>query len=615
MYKLQVSLYFLLMVVLGFVLGCLKNVVTDQFVQHAAVSPFGDEFAVPRPLIIEDSYSDAYWHESMEDPLLPYDDGRVMAELENQPVKNIRDTGVSVPQIALEGAPLTPAPAPPAPPAPAPALPAPPVPAPAPLAPTPALLVPPAPPVPAPAPLAPAPALSTSAPVPAQALALLPAAVKPGAVVNREMSSQHHVTPHSNNEQDQFSIKRTTGGSKSSYVATGYMLAVNYYEQQTMGSRNLFQLQCLAAHLNFTLVKPVMKDSFLRTPLDDSSQLKFLKFEDSFDLADWNARTERSHHAPLVEWDTFLSTAPRDVILLRINYPSVSDINQRKKLGRPVTHKSLDDQYKKGCGSEWPIASEVAFFKAKRFQIVREVCLNFYYGDEITFADFARHLLGEHSGAKVTVIMDMWRGLGSSQRVLIRDVCTNTYPIQEYIQPSQHVVRLAEAYIQTYMSGRPYVAVMGRLEMSLLTVHTKGLSISSCLKDTAADLMKLRKESGLNETFLSLDIGKYGSKKWRGSKDKELPQLVGHFLSTTVGEQMSLASWESQFEDISGTKDAGFIAMLQKVIVTRAKCILFVGGGAFQRHALHLYRQLNRDKREECLRYVKSCTSPSKFQL
>lgn len=393
----------------------------------------------------------------------------------------------------------------------------------------------------------------------------------------------------------------------------GYVLAVNYYEQQTIGSRNMIQLQCYAEHLNLAVVKPVMKDSFLRTPLNSKSQKGYLKFEDSFNLEEWNAYTEKAAYAPLVKWEVFIQRAPRSVILVKFNYPSLSVINSKKKAGL-VTQRAQGERYKSGCTQNWPTSAELAFLEANGFKIVREVCFNFYHGDTLTRQEFDQHLLDGHSN--VTVVMDFWRGMGSRQRVLLQDACVATYPIHEHIRPSQRVVRDAEAYIQTHLKGSPYyVAVMGRLEMSLLTVHSKQFSVPYCFKAILSELVKLKKTKHLKTTFLSIDVGKYGTKKWRSEMGVEMANDVERFLGSVYGKNTTVKEWEVSFEDVSSSKDAGYIGLLQKVIVTRARCILFAGGGAFQRNALNVYRQLNPNKNHQCLRVVKSCTSSTKLLL
>ena len=395
----------------------------------------------------------------------------------------------------------------------------------------------------------------------------------------------------------------------------GYVLAVNYYEQQSMGSRNLFQLQCWAGQLGLAVVKPVMKDSFLLTPLDQRQQQNLLKFEDSFDLEEWSRQTSISQFAPLVEWSDFLSKAPRDVILVTYNYPSVSVLKTRQKAGEPVLQDHVGDRYKLGCSSKWPTSSQLAFLGSNGFRVVRTVCFNFYLGDQLTMDEFNAHLLGEYHANNVTIIMDLWRGLGTGQRVLIKDACSSTYPINERIKLSSQLLSDASRYTEANLGGQPLIAVMGRLEMTLLTVHKKEPVLPFCLKEIVSELNLFKKDVGINTTFLSIDIGRYGSKKWRTSMDSDLKRDFSSFVQNIYGASTSVSSWEKTFEDIAVTRDAGYIGLLQKVIVIQAKCVLFVGGGAFQRHALHLYRQLHPRMEEQCLRVVSSCTSSTKFRL
>ncbi len=448
-----------------------------------------------------------------------------------------------------------------------------------------------------------------------------------GTVPDSSVESEKDAT-HQNSNKIRASIEERKGlervtkspasvRSGSSSGHTGYLLAVNYYEQQTMGSRNMIQLQCLARHLKAAVVKPVMKDSLLRTPLNDAYQRDFIKFEDSFDLGEWMEQARRAGYAPLVEWEQFLVQAPHDVILVQFNYPSVSMVKEMKKKEGVATHRAQNGRHKSGCAPNWPSMTELAFLKRKRFSIVRQVCFNFIYGDTVTLEEFDEHMLGGYSSTNVTIVMDMWRGLGSEQRVLIAGGgggCTAIDLIHERIRPSQCLVEDAEEYIRRYLKGGPFIAVMGRLEMSLLTVYKK-ISVSYCFKETYSSLLDLQKETWMNETFLSIDIGQYGTKKWRHGMDREMATDFQEFLSSVYGREISVKNWESTFSSTSSFADSGYIGLLQKVIVTRARCILFVGGGAFQRHTLHLYRQLNPDKSRQCLRVVKPCTSATKLAL
>ena len=399
--------------------------------------------------------------------------------------------------------------------------------------------------------------------------------------------------------------------------AHGYILAANYYEQQTMASRNMIQLQCYAKHLNLAVVKPVTRDSFLRTLLsevDAPPKGEWLQFEDSFDLEEWQDQSKRAGYTPLVGWDQFLADAPRDIVLCRFNYPSLAVINERKKAG-PVTQRAQNDRYTKGCSEKWPSSSEMAFLRDRGFKIVREVCFNFYHGDTLTREEFDTHLMGGVNSSDVTVVMDLWRGMGSSQRVLVQDRCAAVYAFHEHVQLSRRLAQDAETYIQTHLRGGPFVTVMGRMEMALLTVHTKQFSPSLCFRAILSDLLKLKESVHINTTFLSIDIGTYGTKKWRNHSDKELLSELESFVGSVYGREATVRSWEASFEEVSSSRDAGYVSLLQKAVVTRARCVLFAGGGAFQRHTLHLYQQLNSDRNSWCLRIVKQCTSPTKLTL
>ena len=394
----------------------------------------------------------------------------------------------------------------------------------------------------------------------------------------------------------------------------GYALTVNYYEQQTMGLRNMMQLQCWAQSLGLCVVKPVMHDSFLRTPLDSSHQASYLKFEDSFDEQEWNHYSEKLGYALLVSWKEFMASAPRDVVLVSFEHPSVSMLKARQKAGQGLFQSPDPQRYTTGCSSKWPSASETTFLRTNGFNIIRKVCFNFYHGDQLSLETFNGHILEGLAPNSVTVIMETWRGISSAQRVLVKDVCQNTALVQERLHLSSHLGQQAEQYIHKYLgASRQYLAIMGRLEISLLTVHKKVPVVPFCLEETLSQWKKFKSETHLDRTFLSIDIGRYGSKKYRSKLDPELDMVFHKFFQTLFGSSLTVREWEKQFELITGSSDAGYIGLLQKMLVTRAQCVLFVGGGAFQRHALYLYKQLHPDPKDQCYRIVKTCTNSSKL--
>lgn len=420
-------------------------------------------------------------------------------------------------------------------------------------------------------------------------------------------NDQQVIVKHQTNEH----LRPALNLSSITSVKNGVVLAVNFYEQQTMASRNMFQLQCWAKTLNLDVVQPATKDSFLLTPLDEQVWSHQLRFQDLYDIAEWDKFSKQHHHSSLINWETFLNDGPRKVIIASFNYPSVSVLKARQRARQPILHPPVGDRYKNGCDRHFPTSAEIKFLNANSFVIVRRVCFNFYYGDELSLSEFNSHLLGEYSNNEVTIVMEMWRGMSSGQRVLIKNFpCSETYPIQEIISPSPRLLRDAESYVNAHFPGGHFLAVMGRYEMSLLTSHK---SVPYCLKDTLYTFQKFKKDTHMDHGFLAIDVGKYGSKKWRKGADSDIMSEVDHLFHGVYGDNASISEWEKGFESVSGTIDAGYIGLLQKVIVTRAQCVLFVGGGAFQRHALYLYKSLHRNS--VCARVVDQCTSKNKFRL
>lgn len=430
--------------------------------------------------------------------------------------------------------------------------------------------------------------------------------------------SVHTVSSHDTSRISSYSITAHSPSPASSSKAadsSGYVLAVGIYEQQTIACKNLFQLQCWAASLGMSVVKPVMKDSFLKTPLSDDAQRQSLRFEDLFDLADWNREAKQRRYSALVSWSDFLSKAPRKVIIVCFTYPSVSLLKLRVKAGEAAVHAAQGERYKSGCKTQWPTEHELQYLQSKGFVVVRTVCLNFYYGDKLSSEVFNAHIFGEFSPSEVTVAMEMWRGIGSGQRVLIHHSCEIVPLINERIAPSDRQVRDAKAYVKEHLNGEPYLAIIGRLEMSMLTVRSSSPVIPYCLEATHKKWDQLKRELGLQRTFLSIDIGRYGSKRFRYHLDPTLKSEFVHFFQSIYGPSATVRDWERTFENVSGLTDPGYVGLLQKVIVTRAKCVLFVGGGAFQRHALHLYQMGHPSPAEQCVHVVKECTSASKLHL
>ena len=403
----------------------------------------------------------------------------------------------------------------------------------------------------------------------------------------------------------------------------GYMLADDYWEQQSSGSRNLQLLQCWAGHLNLSVVEPFTQDSSLRTylmslhPVNKQGQPE-LRFSDLFNLQTWNRENKALGHAVLDRWEDFLIHSPKDVITVQFKYAYVDEVHQNRKRLQQNPSQSLQSsvRYKTGCTRGWPRENQILFLRSEHYRIVRTVCFNFEYGDFLTADDFNKHIYDRFAPENTTVVFKQWRGTGGIGRVLIKDSpCHNSF-VQEHIVPSQRLIAETKLYTEKYLAGSSttYIAIMARLEKSKITMRRDGI-VSYCLDKTISYWEQLKSDSGIDTTFLSIDIGKYGSNSFRNTGDRsDLSTEFRKFFTRLYNNSLTIPSWEHTFEDVSHGTDAGYIALLQKTIVTRAKCVIFVGGGSFQKHALNLYRTLH-PRQDHCIRIVNECTLPKNLPL
>ena len=399
----------------------------------------------------------------------------------------------------------------------------------------------------------------------------------------------------------------------------GYVVVLKVYEQQTMASGNLLQLQCWASMVNMSLVTPFMKLSFIVTPLDEMRQRTHLSLWDTFSRTHWQAHTEAHGYLPMVGWEEWIRQAPRKVIIVQFKHPVLSRVKEMQQHGITFPHPHSGNTFDRGCEFRFISGKVVqAFLKAKGFIIVRKVCFNFQYGDGFTFAEFQEHLFGPLQPGDVSVIFDMWRGLHEPQRVLITDkICREQHPFREQVRPSTRLLQDAQRYRDKFLGPDDYIAVITRFEMTGLSRQHEldndtHAEIPRCISKTLAQLNQLRTDTGIEHTFLSIDIGKYGSSSFAKKRYyNHLPDMIG-FVHKVYGGRMALVDIEHTLEHVSGTNDSGYIASLQQLIVTKAMCILFMGGGSFQRHALHMYQELHPNTQEQCIHVVESCTNPNR---
>ena len=386
----------------------------------------------------------------------------------------------------------------------------------------------------------------------------------------------------------------------------GYVLGYSIWEQQSNGLKNLFELKCWANSVNVSLVKPYTVNSFFLTPLQRSIRRKLLPLDMYFNFSK-HGGDEGSYPEGniFVDWQEFVSTASRNVVVVDFVYK-----------GKKKFHKERScvqgDKYLPYYRSEESFS--VGIFE-NGFTVVRNVCLNFYNYKDFTESQFYREVYGEYSPDAVTVIMLSWRGIRNTN-IPGRRVAVNMHSsCKDYniangmfdAKPSDVVTSDAEKYIKTHYGNNSFISVMLRTEKVLVNAGLE--AVVSSLENTVEVWKNVTAEYRLNYTFLAADCGpETGTKRFVEGGKKARDRKIT-FMITELGDAVtkrffgggaSLSSWEQSFGSLSSS-DRGYIALVQQAIAVRSTCIIFSGGGVFQKRTEALYKRSHSDERQWCV--------------
>ena len=402
-----------------------------------------------------------------------------------------------------------------------------------------------------------------------------------------------------------------------------HTFAFSYMDQMTWAARRLKSLQCWAAEwktrYKVHVVEPfVIKGTRLGVPNEiNQNQSAYLKFSSIFDISAWNWG-KRNTYPEMISWDIFLKYAPRNVVAVQIVY--LYDYH--------CTENSLSEDY---CGFTLLNQSITDVLAPHNFTVLNKVCINFRILGSLTEYEF-NHLILKNipPDMGVTVVFDEWRGTPNQRGaidcwILInsgkcsQDAGTVPYQTSKTLIASSKIKKTANKYISRYLNWKPgYLAVMIRWEKIVLydfyfgddRQHYTGVNCTRLINDYIHSIYERRR---VNATFLSTDIGKYGSSTFdlynttRASianitmYTEELMRTVHH------NDSMSLAEYERRFEEVSGTTHPAFIAQLQKAIAIGARCLLLVGGGTFHENTMRLFRQIHRKEKNICIEVIEKC--------
>lgn len=384
---------------------------------------------------------------------------------------------------------------------------------------------------------------------------------------------------------DQRSVNASSR-SNASEKELGYFLALKYYEQQTQATRNFFQMQCLASSYGMRVVEPFLHNSQIAVPLEQMAQgYKPLPFGDLINMTLWNEQTTmgRLGYRTVSTWQEFLQRAPREVVLLCMKYRNPPQIH--------IPVPGYD--FRRGCsdGCFKNLNSAIGFLESHGFHTIKQACVNFAdYAGSVADESFEEQIFGTSVKKKpVTVVANEFRGFFGLYRMQLLSPCgilSSLRAMNVSVMPSKRLVEDSTKYVTRNFNDRPYVSILARVERIVL--HSF-LNLSSCAEEVAQLLEKFRRDHNLQDHFLAMDIGKYGS---RGAAVHQNLQAEGKKLFQTIfSDRWTFSDWEDSFALASSADNPAYIANLQRTVAAKGACLIMLGGGGFQAQARSLYER------------------------
>ena len=373
------------------------------------------------------------------------------------------------------------------------------------------------------------------------------------------------------------------------------VMSLDYYEQIGTAAQNLFDLQCWASSVGIrSVVEPSVLAKWGSTSLMFSKDEKYLKFRDLYDITHWNLMSSNSNFSQLVSLEYFLKYGSKDVVLVQIKYA--------------MFYSRRCQPLKEFANSDW-----FRFLSKNRFHIKKTVCFDYEKEPSHIFKEKTfRDKIFQGTGQNISIIFNLWEGVrtSGSKRVVIRgskcnydlgklaSVNTAPQPISKITyspltscpnMPSQRILNFFEIFKTKHLFGVKYVAVMLRTQKMNQSIISRQPESNSCIGEIIPDWKNIVADHNLTQTLFFTDVGKFGSLNWNNKYANKFSQYLENLLKL----KMTLNEVNSALTEITGSTDRVQIALLHRLLVAHAECVIMIGGGAFQNQTLNMYAHLH----------------------
>ena len=418
----------------------------------------------------------------------------------------------------------------------------------------------------------------------------------------------------------QVSISGSSGSNKL------HTIVLYLAGQQASGVQALINVQCLVHSLDLPVVflEPVIvQNKFKAMPLvqynisgnsmtRESLSSMVVHFSDLFDLDVFNKFSSEMNYAQVAPRDVFFASAPRKIVLVHLFQGSASKTPRLMPLwpqgDSPAGAGGCFDPMKSDLDPS--PKDQLRLLALKGFCVFKAVVYRVEGGGRgliFSEAELRESVLGDLPYSDFTLVFSLWM----PKFVLpgtkgLQCLHSGYHSAKGQFQPSQRLLQNAQYYKEHFLNStrRGYLTLMIRLE-HLYVSPRKGWTVTRCLDAAIAKIKEFQTERNFGKPFVTLDIGRYGSRSLRRNLGldnvrRDL-QYISELLSSVYGGQWNMREWENSFiEATGGIIDSSYIAALQRTLASRAECLVLVGGGMFQELTLRKYLE-TRNINDRCI--------------
>ena len=403
-------------------------------------------------------------------------------------------------------------------------------------------------------------------------------------------SHDQSLETHDTSENNAFSTTKPTPAESKQ----GYMLAIRYSDQITAATTNLQSLMCLAKKIGgVQVVEPFVTGGSLLGLNVSANWTKEVRMSDLFDFEVWKHANPVQKYGELASFNDLMQNGPRKLVMVQYCFHA--------SFCYPCKHEDV-------------VLKSKVFCKLNNFELVGHECFSYEKEEIISFSSITNLLYSKYRKSEVVFMFDMFGGIYNSRynpSVSYRfyanvPECTLGHAGNfSALQPSQSVSSDADKFIQKYLNGLHYIAVMIRLEMVFnqyrpkISINNRPMLAKTCFTNVLQRLEMIKKELGLDHVFVTLDVGQYGSRGFRGKNNitRAIEHHAEDFLSTIYGRNMSIGEYEERHVRTSRKKNPGYISVVQKEIAARGDALVSVGrGSTYQSTTRNLYNVLHENK-------------------